>query len=1169
MEEVKEFNPCPHTFRSDLPHGGAFGSSLSSGEPLWFYRYDSTNLEVRDINSCESRVFASLRAESMAKNNKEQLEIGHVVPVMIDGEHFLLVCANEAGSTECRTFLFNPFTQMNLPLDFPVKSALQVSCAAVSNMCIPTDADWRKAQTSGVVEPDRYHLLVLGTADAKLYVKKVIVPESSLQALHIEEVESFSLSKRGIGVITSIATLTRKAPSFENRGLPAVIAVGGSNGRVDLFEYRTPVDRRDRGVQSLLKLDALESSASITQLKIIPWGEEDKENGLGSILLIVGQGSPQHMTSKSVERPSLSIFKVDLFSLEYQLLGHTVASLGDGETFNIGHILTTSIVNSDIQRANLYAIFSIKGQHGFSKTEMVVWQVLEEDATEIARFPFNISNAHTILDLAPLRHSPELSVLFLNKMGVLVLPIELDSRRGDVEMTSGEDIPNFSDWFDLHPDKFSYPKAVAQQIESKRRRMDGQLFIDRLLQYAEIEIGQVYPPRDINQLQHLVRAVFKCDLDSLKKHCIVYYLLRDTRINARASTYASKYLIPWYFCRLMDGYWALDQGEFEEAVRALADPAVEPDWSNEIARILVRFAPPRVALRYLKLAQPTMTSREDVEMWMEVLIKCDILDAFLYQRKHRSKSDHSFSNRLLSHLFDACFAAKGTHIARLLAFPFDNAEEAFMKEYCLRSQHPLSSDFLLMWFVQHGHYTDAIRLHEQILLREKELGFNERELGSFGTDRKVIVENLKKILPEVQRTYLELENEMGIGKEMALSRNDGDVEMSEKASEQLETEGDFGAKTITTQESKASDTPSTRHARPLLPLSASKTIRFAVPQIDRKDFVYNPQKQLIRALLEHMDDAEREKGVATGREPCVLPTQLGTMMQEPILDEDLSKTRQTEEKLSFARYPAKGSSTSKPFAGPPRTPEYDRPRNRSPVKNSSPAISAKMAPLLPLGLDVMPSHKRRNPVDQTELKSQSPFSSRVQSPILDSTKSRRNIEATEAPMRLDSQLPLPSDFTAKPSLPEKSKKSVAKEKKVDTPIAKLRRTPRKSRKLLTEETTTTDEDDSKPVVQAAPSTTTTRRQTRSRSESIGGSSTTDKQTSQHAITPSRRTRTARSRLTIAGSEPALKELIELDSTPARNTRRRQKASQEMTLKEDDTDTDPGVTPRRRSSRRKT
>ena len=70
--------------------------------------------------------------------------------------------------------------------------------------------------------------------------------------------------------------------------------------------------------------------------------------------------------------------------------------------------------------------------------------------------------------------------------------------------------------------------------------------------------GSLYPPKDVLGLRKLLSAIGSCSFDTLKKACLVYYLLRDTLDEHRAASFAQTKLIPAQFVSLTDGYWHMD-----------------------------------------------------------------------------------------------------------------------------------------------------------------------------------------------------------------------------------------------------------------------------------------------------------------------------------------------------------------------------------------------------------------------------------------------------------------------------------------------------------------------------------------------------------------------------------------------------------------------------------
>lgn len=75
-------------------------------------------------------------------------------------------------------------------------------------------------------------------------------------------------------------------------------------------------------------------------------------------------------------------------------------------------------------------------------------------------------------------------------------------------------------------------------------------------------VQDTYPPKATTFLRHFFDKILQSNIDRLRQHSFVYYLLRDFD-EERARKYAEKAMMPEHFCRLMDGIWYLDNLEFE------------------------------------------------------------------------------------------------------------------------------------------------------------------------------------------------------------------------------------------------------------------------------------------------------------------------------------------------------------------------------------------------------------------------------------------------------------------------------------------------------------------------------------------------------------------------------------------------------------------------------
>ena len=70
----------------------------------------------------------------------------------------------------------------------------------------------------------------------------------------------------------------------------------------------------------------------------------------------------------------------------------------------------------------------------------------------------------------------------------------------------------------------------------------------------------LFPPEDVESLQRLLDAIQGSTYDTLKKDCLVYFLLKWHQ-DGREKSFQQQRCIPPQFASLADAYWHLDAGE--------------------------------------------------------------------------------------------------------------------------------------------------------------------------------------------------------------------------------------------------------------------------------------------------------------------------------------------------------------------------------------------------------------------------------------------------------------------------------------------------------------------------------------------------------------------------------------------------------------------------------
>jgi hypothetical protein len=123
--------------------------------------------------------------------------------------------------------------------------------------------------------------------------------------------------------------------------------------------------------------------------------------------------------------------------------------------------------------------------------------------------------------------------------------------------------------FDLSQDGFPFRKDIPTIIETRRALLSDVLIFDILLSSGGVRNSHVlYPPSDPASLSALLDAIAQSTYDSLKKDCLVYFLIKwhEFKIDGsggdkmKEEIFVQERCIPPQFVLLADAYWYLDTG---------------------------------------------------------------------------------------------------------------------------------------------------------------------------------------------------------------------------------------------------------------------------------------------------------------------------------------------------------------------------------------------------------------------------------------------------------------------------------------------------------------------------------------------------------------------------------------------------------------------------------
>jgi hypothetical protein len=322
----------------------------------------------------------------------------------------------------------------------------------------------------------------------------------------------------------------------------------------------------------------------------------------------------------------------------------------------------------------------------------------------------------------------------------------------DYSQIAGSKIPRANIPQELKDAPSLYTEEQRNAINIVRGRMsDFKLFIELLLETMNIDIR--YPFNTYDDLKEVQKQLFKKDTYNLTGHCIIYYVLKD--LNCNYEEYAQQWSILPHYLIAINGYWALDHQNIKEAFNYLWNPLIEIDWPEKVIQLLYDQKYYNEACRFIQITKTSITSDDGIELQMRLYLKTNILDAFLFQRRNNSFKNKDGSN-LFTLFLQHCFEDEipnSSLINKIRKFPYNKEEEAQLVKYMKESNKKLCRDFLLMYYIYHGKYIETIKLYEEYKLTSIYINDVHQE------EREALIQNLKLLLPKVQRTMLEIENE--------------------------------------------------------------------------------------------------------------------------------------------------------------------------------------------------------------------------------------------------------------------------------------------------------------------------------------------------------------------------------------------------------------------------
>ncbi|CDR88069.1 uncharacterized protein SPSC_03655 [Sporisorium scitamineum] len=342
-------------------------------------------------------------------------------------------------------------------------------------------------------------------------------------------------------------------------------------------------------------------------------------------------------------------------------------------------------------------------------------------------------------------------------------------------------------------------------IAERRSVVFGQsLFFDELLAFAAVDTW-LYPPRSDHRLSQLLTAIFAAtSLDYLKQVSLVYYLLLDLDaytqrdsapqdgVSSAAQRFADTYVVLPQFTDAMQGYWLLDNDQYDPAVPLLA----VADFIPKIVRTLFLPSPSeqrsdvaraKLLLRFLRTSNQFTSSPpgsepflQEIEMQIQAL--CFVsgparalseIRAITSTIRDDEQQRVSVRARLIFKVLEHCFAPpRSSAIQNLLGCSLDPEEQVTLENFVLSPPAAMAAtwsyvaaDVLIVRYISQGRYMDAVGLDRRLgpdVSQGHATAKDLQQRSKMMEQRKRMIAGARAILPEVQKELLRIEESVEI-----------------------------------------------------------------------------------------------------------------------------------------------------------------------------------------------------------------------------------------------------------------------------------------------------------------------------------------------------------------------------------------------------------------------
>ncbi|CAF9906964.1 hypothetical protein IMSHALPRED_005405 [Imshaugia aleurites] len=232
----------------------------------------------------------------------------------------------------------------------------------------------------------------------------------------------------------------------------------------------------------------------------------------------------------------------------------------------------------------------------------------------------------------------------------------------------------------------AYGETAANDIKHRRRSLENELFIDRLLKALGVQtVSKTYPAESHENLRLLHEQIISSSSPDHHKHSVLYYLLKDLQKYSHQSPrdFANACYLPGKYRTFIDGIWYLDRLEFEKALDFLTEPALIPTFPEEILYTLCRHAPDAtLPIAYYQTVSPAITSGKVLETYFLTLCRVSITEAFYFSRTQGDLNHRVLFEKLIKFVHaNSHGTTKATRGVELVNLPLNEEEESWFTEF--------------------------------------------------------------------------------------------------------------------------------------------------------------------------------------------------------------------------------------------------------------------------------------------------------------------------------------------------------------------------------------------------------------------------------------------------------------------------------------------------------